>query len=214
MANYHPDDTLLMQFAAGQLPNALGVMVACHLEKCHTCRQHVRVYETLGGNILTDLPEQTVATDTLHKVLARLDEPGKEQSSAASVVGNISIPRPLRRFVKEDFDKLQWSGMSSNIKEFEIPISDGEYTAKFYKISAGKELPEHTHEGKEFTLVVEGSFSDRTCDYHAGDFILADQQTKHQPRASMDADCICFAVMDAPLKMTGTFGRMLNPFLR
>jgi len=30
----------------------------------------------------------------------------------------------------------------------------------------------------------------------------------------MDRDCICFAVMDAPPKMTGFFGRMLNPFLR
>jgi putative transcriptional regulator len=61
---------------------------------------------------------------------------------------------------------------------------------------------------------MSGSFSDRTCDYSEGDFILADQSTTHQPRASMDQDCICLAVMDAPLKMTGLFGRMLNPFLR
>lgn len=211
MANYHPHDELLMSFAAGQLPNALGIMVACHLEQCSHCRHKVKTYEALGGELLNSLDDNTVSEQTLEAVLDRLDEPAPETHK---VVGRLSIPRPLRRFVPNDFDQLQWSGMSNNIKEYDIALGDEQYTAKFYKISAGKELPEHTHEGNEFTLVVEGSFSDRTCDYHAGDFILADSQTIHQPRASMSGDCICFAVMDAPLKMTGFFGRMLNPFLR
>lgn len=214
MANYHPHDELLMSFAAGQLPNALGIMVACHLEQCSECRRKVRAYEALGGEVMNTLGAVSVNDDTLTNLLSRLDEAESEPPAQAKVVGRLSIPRPLRRFVPGDFNELPWTGMSKNIKEFDLSISDSEYTAKFYKISAGKELPEHTHEGNEFTLVVEGSFSDRTCDYREGDFILADTQTIHQPRASMDGDCICFAVMDAPLKMTGMLGRMLNPFLR
>jgi putative transcriptional regulator len=104
--------------------------------------------------------------------------------------------------------------MTRSIKEFELPISDQQLTAKFYKIAAGKELPEHTHRGNEFTLVMAGSFADNAGEYRQGDFILADTHTIHQPKASNDCDCICFAVMDAPLKMTGFFGRLLNPFLR
>jgi putative transcriptional regulator len=72
----------------------------------------------------------------------------------------------------------------------------------------------HTHRGNEYTLVLDGSFSDKAGDYHQGDFILADTQTIHQPKAANDGDCICFAVTDAPLKMTGFFGRLLNPFLK
>jgi putative transcriptional regulator len=29
-----------------------------------------------------------------------------------------------------------------------------------------------------------------------------------------DEDCLCFAVTDAPLKLTSRIGRLLNPFVR
>lgn len=215
MANYHPNNEFLMSFAAGQLSNSLGIMIACHLEQCAQCRQQIAKYETLGGEILASVESQAVSPELISRVMDKLDHPEPStQVTLPTSSGNSEIPRPLRRFVTQGYDDLKWTGMSRNIREYTINIDDPEYTAKFYKIKAGKELPEHTHHGSEFTMVMEGSFSDRTCQYHRGDFILADEQTVHQPRASMDGDCICFAVMDAPLKMTGFFGRMLNPFLR
>ncbi|KZZ73831.1 hypothetical protein A3765_26675, partial [Oleiphilus sp. HI0130] len=201
--------------AAGQLPDALGLMIACHLESCTACRESVHKYESLGGDILEQCTEESVSPDLLEKTLALLDSNEPEQTFERTSYERLkNIPRPLRRFIKSDYDSLDWSGFSKNIREVVLNIEDGRYTTKLYRIKAGQELPEHTHEGREFTLVMSGSFSDRTCDYSEGDFILADQSTTHQPRASMDQDCICLAVMDAPLKMTGIFGRMLNPFLR
>jgi putative transcriptional regulator len=217
MANYHPNDELLMSFAAGQLPDALGLMIACHLEGCACCKESVQKFEALGGDILEQCSEESVSPDLLEKTLAMLDSSEEESSvrlERTAYENLVNIPRPLRRFIKSDFDSLNWSGLSKNIRELTLDIDDGRYTTKLFRIKAGQELPEHTHEGNEYTLVMSGSFSDRTCDYSEGDFILADQSTTHQPRASMDQDCICLAVMDAPLKMTGLFGRMLNPFLR
>ncbi len=204
-----------MQFTAGQMSNALGIMVACHLEACQDCRNRIRVYEQLGGEIIQETPPVEVSGNLLSKVLSRLDEPEPDQSKLkqASIVADPRIPRPLTRFVPGYFDQLEWTGLSKSIKEYKLPISDQHYTAKLYKIAAGKELPVHTHKGNEFTLVMDGSFSDNAGQYHKGDFILADTQTVHQPKADDHSDCICFAVLDAPLKMTGFFGRMLNPFL-
>ena len=215
MANYHPSDELLMQFSAGQMPNALGIMVACHLEKCHLCRRRVSVFEQLGGEIMQESPPAAVGKGLLPNILAKLDEPAPDETLKKQLLGSTDprIPKPLSRFVPGYFDELEWTGMSRSIKEFKLPISDALYTAKLYKISAGKELPVHTHKGNEFTLVMDGSFSDNAGDYNQGDFILADSHTIHQPKAAPDCDCICFAVIDAPLKMTGFFGRMLNPFL-
>ena len=214
MANYHPSDELLMQFSAGQMSNALGIMVACHLEKCHHCSTRVRVYEQLGGEIIQETAPVEVGSNVLSQILAKLDQP-EEASSARQLRTSADprIPRPLTRFVPAYFDQLEWTGMSRSIKEYKLPISDAQYSAKLYRISAGKELPIHTHKGNEFTLVMDGSFSDNAGDYNQGDFILADTKTVHQPKAADSSDCICFAVLDAPLKMTGFFGRMLNPFL-
>jgi putative transcriptional regulator len=211
MANYHPNDEFLMQFSAGQLPNALGILIACHLEKCQSCRNKIRVFEQIGGELLQDAVTEQVTEGTLEKLMARLDT---AEPITKPVVADARIPKPLQRFLPTYYDQLPWSGMTRSIKEFELPISDQQLTAKFYKIAAGKELPEHTHRGNEFTLVMAGSFADNAGEYRQGDFILADTHTIHQPKASNDCDCICFAVMDAPLKMTGFFGRLLNPFLR
>ena len=226
MANYHPSDELLMSFSAGQLPDALGIIVACHLEECSHCRHRAALYDRLGGEILMDTIDAPMAPKLLDNLLCQLELP---ETSAAnepqtnSVIDSSAekkmqiiqnLPKPLRRFVSKEFNELPWSGMTNSLKEFVLPFSDSNYTAKFYKISAGKELPEHTHKGNEYTLVLDGSFSDRAGEYNQGDFILADKQTIHQPKAGNDCDCICFAVTDAPLRMTGIFGRMLNPFLR
>ena len=230
MANYHPADELLMQFAAGQLTNALGIQAACHLESCKQCQHKVRLYEQLGGDLIDISSPVEVETNAKSKLLAALHQQQatgeqttikseaessldafyKEQLSKA----NQRLPKPLRRFVPEYYDNLPWKGLSKSIQSYDLPFSDEQYTARFYKIAAGKELPQHTHNGNEFTLVMSGSFADLSGDYHPGDFVLADHSTHHQPKAHDKEDCICFAVTDAPLKMTGFFGRMLNPFLR
>lgn len=219
MANYHPNDELLMAFAAGQAADALGLILACHVESCAVCAEKVRNFESLGGDILSDCGEVTVSEKLLDNTLARIElfEKNKVTAAPPKTAANekqLNIPRPLRRFVKEDFEHLDWRGLSPSIKEVRLPIDDARYSTKLYKIKARSQLPEHTHKGNEYTLVMHGSFSDKNCEYHKGDFILADQSTKHQPQAAANADCICLAVMDAPLKMTGIFGRMLNPFLR
>mgnify|MGYP003631618853 FL=1 len=224
MANYHPSDELLMSFSAGQMPDALGIIVACHMEDCAHCQQRAALYDRLGGEILMNTEDVPVAPQLLDNLLCKLELPEpsaanetqlNSEASAASEIKLIqNLPKPLRRFVNKEFGQLPWSGMTSSLKEFQLPFSGNGYTAKFYKISAGKELPVHTHRGNEYTLVLDGSFSDKAGEYHQGDFILADTQIIHQPKAANDADCICFAVTDAPLKMTGFFGRMLNPFLK
>ena len=212
MAYYHPSDELLMSFAAGNLPNALGIITACHLETCQQCQAKVRMYEQLGAELVDTTPSVSMSDNSIDNLLSRIDlDPPEEIIPLFN--GDPRTPKPLRRFMPEYIDQLNWRGFSSSIKEYTLPFSDEIYKAKFYKILAGKELPVHTHKGNEFTLVMEGSFSDKAGDYHPGDFILADTQTIHQPKASNESDCICFAVVDAPLKMTGFFGRLLNPFL-
>jgi putative transcriptional regulator len=214
MAHYHPNHELLMQFSAGQLSDALGIMVACHLENCQECRAICHNFEALGGDILESLESIEVSPDFISQTLCKLEESKfNKQTEAKSPVIDKRLPTPLQRFLPNSLENLSWKGFSKNIQEFDLSFSDNHYTAKFYKIKAGKELPVHTHKGNEFTLVMSGAFSDESGSYHVGDFILADSSTQHQPKAHMESDCICFAVMDAPLKLTGFWGKMLNPFL-
>jgi putative transcriptional regulator len=62
--------------------------------------------------------------------------------------------------------------------------------------------------------VLEGGFSDILGSYERGDITINDSSVDHQPVADDDGDCICFAVTDAPLRLTGRIGRLFNPFIR
>ena len=90
----------------------------------------------------------------------------------------------------------------------------GEAEAVLYWINPGRVMPSHTHDGSEVTLVLRGGFSDPTGHYRRGDIAIADSDLDHHPRADEDEDCICFAVIDAPLRLTGTVGRIVQRISR
>ena len=64
------------------------------------------------------------------------------------------------------------------------------------------------------TLILEGGFSDGDGVYHKGDFLFRDADHSHAPTALQSEDCICLAVLDAPLKFTGWKHRWMNPFVQ
>jgi putative transcriptional regulator len=47
-----------------------------------------------------------------------------------------------------------------------------------------------------------------------GDVAVADSSVDHCPVADRGEDCYCFAVNDAPIRLTGRAMRFLNPFIR
>ena len=71
----------------------------------------------------------------------------------------------------------------------------------------------HDHKGREITLVLYGSFSDADGVYEEGDFIVREPGDIHSPQATLDDECICLSVVEAPIRLVGPVMRGLNPFL-
>ena len=98
--------------------------------------------------------------------------------------------------------------------EIELHIRAPGYRTTLIRVRAGRMVPQHTHEGNELTVVLRGAFHDETGHYVRGDLAIADASVDHRPIADEGEDCLCLAVTDAPLRLTGRFGRFLNPFIR
>ena len=62
------------------------------------------------------------------------------------------------------------------------------------------------------TLVLAGAYSDQTGRFEMGDIQIANEETRHQPRAELGEDCICLVVTDAPLKFKNFGARIAQPF--
>jgi putative transcriptional regulator len=86
--------------------------------------------------------------------------------------------------------------------------------ASLLRIVPGRAMPQHTHRGNEMTLVLRGDYDDESGHFAAGDLAVTDDTIDHRPVAGKMEDCIALAVTDAPIRLTGRFGRLLNPFLR
>lgn len=219
MARHHPNDGLLVAYAAGSLDEPLALLIATHLALCPDCRATTAGYEAFGGVLLDDLAPEAVSDQALARVFQRLDE--AESAPARAAAGDpamdasvaATVPQPLRGYLEAELAQLPWRSRGA-VSEAELLTGFQGYSTKLMRIKPETAVPRHTHEGTEITLVLQGGFSDAAGHYERGDVAFADQSVNHQPVADPGRDCICLAVTDAPLRLTGPIGRFLNPFLR
>jgi putative transcriptional regulator len=207
-------DELLMAHAAGRLPEPLALVVATHLALSPIARERYGRFEALGGVLLDRTQPAALADSSWDRLLARLDDlPAATEPTGEGRASESRLPRPLRDYLPGPLESLRWRNYGT-ADEYELPLRTPGFRTTLIKVRAGKSVPQHTHEGNELALVLEGAFHDATGHYRRGDLAIADSSVDHRPTADEAQDCLCLAVIDAPLRLTGPFGRLLNPFLR
>jgi len=216
LPSHHPSEDLLLEYASGTQREPVALLIATHLALCPQCRDHTRTLEAIGGALLEQLAPAPVAQDSFAKVLGRRDQSeaaAEPQRSVPEPVGQTGLPQPLRDYVGGSLDRLRWRRLGP-IAEARLLRDFTGFTTRLVRLRAGTGAPSHTHEGTELTLVLEGGFTDPSGHYLRGDVEVADRAVEHRPVADADGDCLCLAVADAPLRLTGRLGRLLNPFVR
>lgn len=209
---------LLVGYSAGTLPPASALLVASHLAMSEDNRDFVAALDAYGGTLLEDdAGVPLAARDTMiERIFAedgRVDPVSEPTSLDGTRVEDSVLPLPLRRFLGKRLEDLQWKARMPGLKEFEIDAEEGAHVSLIW-VRAGHAMPTHTHEGTEATLVLKGAFRDQTGHYRRGDIAIADDSVDHRPVADKGEDCICFVVLDAPVRLTGPIGRFIQPFLR
>ncbi|MFO1074768.1 MAG: ChrR family anti-sigma-E factor [Geminicoccaceae bacterium] len=210
-------DELLMAHAVGRLPEPLALVVGTHLALCPRARSRYSRFLALGGLLLERAEPAPLAADAFARLLERLDQEEQPapacQRPVAWACAAPGLPRPLRDYLPGPLEAQRWRCYGS-AAELELRLPTPGYRTTLVRVRAGRQVPRHTHEGHELTLVLAGGFSDKTGHYRRGDLAIADGTIDHRPTADADEDCLCLAVTDAPLRLTGMLGRLLNPFLR
>ena len=205
-----PVDALLAAYSAGTLDPGLHALVASHLLLKPDNRDFVAALEALAASELdSGRPEPLSRRDERLAAIFSA-EPVVAQRRLSSV-GSSLLPAPLRHYLGHDLEAIRWRAKLPGVKEFRI-ADNGRGDASLLWVRAGRRMPSHTHEGSEITLVLKGGFSDVTGHYARGDIALAEADLDHKPMTDAGEDCICFAVTDAPLHLTGPFGRLLDRF--
>ena len=63
----------------------------------------------------------------------------------------------------------------------------------------------------EYTIVLQGGFTDNTGNYGVGDFAVGPGPQEHEPIADPGEPCIALIVLEKPIVLTGFWGAAVQP---
>lgn len=212
---HHLSDDLLVSYAAGSLAEGWSLAVATHLALCPSCRKRLALAEGIGGEFLATAEAPADVDLSWEAVRRRIAQPVPAEAPRVATTGRREggLPEPLRSYLGGDIDTLRWRSLGRGAYQIRIKTADNETQVRLLRIPAGKPVPEHSHGGRELTLVLTGSFADGADLFARGDIEDADASLTHQPIATPDEDCICLAVTDAPLRFRSWIVRAIQPIL-
>lgn len=205
---HHTPDALLAAYAAGSLPQAYALVVAAHISLCLDCRAGYEAHLSGGGAVLETVGPEALSEGLKSNVLELLDAPvAPEPICRRKGV----YPGPVVEALKGNPPK--WKSLGLGVRQ-SILSADQNGSARLLYIPPGQTVPDHSHNGLELTLVLQGSFSDTTGRFVTGDLEIGDQDLEHAPTADPGAPCICLAATDAPLRFSSLMPRLLQPLFR
>lgn len=235
---HHPDINLLIEYAAGSLETGPAIAISSHLHYCSYCRNEVNKLEQVGAALfgiaeqdiesvsssptdVTDVHGASSNDDAFDQLMSKIDtqevaadEPLCPAPSTPTTLPKryAALPRSVKKMIASN--PIKWRRVTTNLRSASLVAGQDKYAVSLQKIRSGGQVPEHDHNASEMTVVLKGSFSDEDSVYQQGDFLLKHPGDKHQPMASSNEDCLCLSVEQAPVKLTGIVGKIINPFIR
>jgi len=190
---------LIFDFASGLLGPAKSLFASTYLQLNSKASKIGRTFESLLGENLMD--NENINPKKLKYSDCISNEYIKPTSTPKDPISNLF----------GDLNNLNWKQVYKGFREFTASIDDKD-ELKLIKMDPGVSVPIHSHGGKEFILVLEGSFRDEYGKYSKGDIQINDQKIKHTPIASNDTGCICLSITEKDVIFFGKYGSFLNLF--
>ena len=190
---------LIFDFASGILGPAKSLFASTYLQLNSNASKVGRSFEDILGENLMDneniIPKNLKYTDCI-----------KSKSSKSG----LNIKNPATSFFG-NLNNLNWKQIYKGFKEHTASIDDKD-ELKLIKMDPGVSVPLHSHGGKEYILVLDGSFCDEYGEYTKGDIQINDQRIKHTPIASKNTGCVCLSITEKDVIFFGRYASFLNLF--
>ncbi len=221
---HHPAAELLLDYASGATSEAESLMIAIHLGACRECRRAFQTSVAVGGALLDAIAPVRIAPALLNRTLSAIDtmpadRPVKPKPQASGGPTESCAPfwrhwpAPLRAYLDDGHVK-KWRWLPAGFRALRVPCGDPSARIWLMKAPGGRGPFPHSHTHDEWTVVLEGGFTDETGTYAAGDFACAGPGDAHTVVAEPGEGCVCVLLVRAPPVYTCLPGRLLAPFIQ
>jgi len=213
MNGHAAPDELLLDWATGALPAGPSLAVALHVALDPLARHSAQRLGEVGRALLEGEAEAAFDEGALERALARLDGVGVEPQPprATTRPGFEWAPPVLLPYLESNVD---WRRAFGGFDEIRLSLPGDNHRVSLLRLAPGRGLPVHRHVGAEFTVVLQGGYTDVTGNYGVGDFAVGPGPEQHEPVADPGPPCIALIVLEQPIVLTGPWGRWLNPLVR
>ncbi len=213
--SHHLADETLQDYAAGSLSSPMETLVACHLTVCQHCRDRASIADHIGGSLFEEFEAVDVSLSASDLLAQANVMPAHSAPSASPAANPVSgVPRPLARLLNDPLEELDWKRIAPGIKQYNLSDQHRRFGAfKLLHLAPGVVLSAHSHNDRELTYVVKGSYQDEVGRFKAGDIADLDGDVAHQPVVDTDEPCIALIATHSPVRYTGMFGKIMQPFI-
>ena len=210
MIQHHPDDALLLAYASGAADEAVSLILATHMTYCSRCAQRSGELEAIGGALLEDLPPAPLAPGARDQVMAMLDAAQPFERKLRAGRADHRTPAVLRPYIDGDLSQVRWRRIGPSLSY--VPLfRRGGVAARLLRGVPGAQSGLHSHKGLEFTVVLQGGYTDVTGSYGPGDLQVMDGSIRHNPVADPGEDCINLAVTTGRLSFDSLIQKIAGP---
>ena len=192
---------LIFGYSSGNLGEAKSLFTSMYLYLNSIAAKKASVFDNMLAQNFNDIegvkPKKLKYTDCIKTPVSIKKNKNSSNNPLSRLIGNLN--------------DIDWKTLYKGFKEFNIPVNDND-SVKLIKMDPGTSVPLHSHNGKEYILVLNGSFCDEYGEYNKGDMQINDQQIKHNPTACNSDGCICLSITENDVVFFGKYGSALNLF--
>ena len=192
---------LIFDFASGSLGPSKSIFASTYLFLNSKAASLNKTFENMLGDNLLENSDFSPKNLTYKDCISKKNETNNKTSKNTTPISKLVGP----------IEKISWKQVYKGFSEFIPQINDTD-ELKLIKMDPGASVPIHSHGGKEYILVLSGSFCDEYGSYSKGDIQINDQNIKHTPIASQEDGCICLTITEKDVIFFGKFGSFLNLF--
>lgn len=227
--SHHLTDETIHDYASGGLSMPMETLVACHLTVCRHCRRRAEIADGIGGKVVENLEPASPAISAM-ELIRRAASPADSQTagtsdsamngtaissaSTAATAMVAGVPRPLGRLLPAPLEQLRWRRIAPGIKQYRLDDQHRRHGAfQLLHLAPGAVMSEHSHNDRELTYLVQGSYRDSIGRFQVGDIADLDGSIEHQPVVDSEEPCIALIATQSPVNYSGVIGKIMQPFV-
>jgi len=195
-------EDLITDYALGNLSPAKHIVMACQSEISEKVGEEVSFQEEIASTLMTETDSVSLSPHFLGEVLSNLPHRDSEEEALSS--GQGLAPQTLRSALGHGLRDIKWGSLVPGVAVHDV-LGNRRYEQgdRLYLLKAkgGMKMPDHSHNGEEWSLILTGSYSVGDKTYARGDLHIEDETVTHAPHINEGEDCICLVMTQGPLVM-------------